>query len=89
MRDSTEMAMSFYFNGPITAVKQHDREDIYALISDNLTIVKRRQDTTGSWLDVVCPEIILQTTTNSWEVWTWLINTSATTVLNGKHEMVA
>ena len=65
MRDSTEMAMSIYLNGPITAVKWHDREDTYALISDNLTIVKRRGDTTGSWLDVVCPEIISQTTTNS------------------------
>ena len=51
----------FYFCEDIAAVRWHDRKDVYALstfIGDELTTVKRRGKTSGSRVDVSCPEII-------------------------------
>ena len=51
----------FFFKDQIVVVKWHDRKDVHAMstfIGDDLTTVKRRGDTTGSRMEVVCPEII-------------------------------
>lgn len=45
----------------MAVVRWHDRKDVYAMstiVGDELTTVKRRGATSGSRVDVVCPEII-------------------------------
>ena len=53
----------FSFKDHIVVVKWHDRKDFHAMstfIGDDLHVptVKRRGDTTGTRMEVVCPEIV-------------------------------